>query len=159
MTWWGHVARNGAHTSRLDRRQERPDADNVQHKVRLSGIDAPEIGKGKKDPGQPLGTRSREYIQKLVDGKPVRVEWRERDRYKRILGDVFVADEGGNETWVNLAMIQAGLAWHYVHYDKRKPLVDAEVEARKAKRGLWADKNPRAPWDWRELQRERQGES
>ncbi|CAG0912171.1 unnamed protein product, partial [Cyprideis torosa] len=40
-------------------------------------------------------------------------------------------------------------AWHYRKYSKDPNLQALEDEARKAKRGLWADPDPVAPWDWR----------
>lgn len=52
------------------------DANKVQHKIRLSGIDAPE----KK---QPFGERSKESLSDLVFGKDVSVETDKRDRYGR----------------------------------------------------------------------------
>jgi endonuclease YncB( thermonuclease family) len=47
------------------------DGSKTQHKVRLSGIDAPERG-------QPFGRRSKERIAKLVAGKEVEVAWSRR---------------------------------------------------------------------------------
>jgi endonuclease YncB( thermonuclease family) len=51
-------------------------------------------------------------------------------------------------------MLEAGYAWHYKHYDNSKYYADLEKEARKAKRGLWADKKPQAPWTYRKLQKD-----
>jgi endonuclease YncB( thermonuclease family) len=51
---------------------------------------------------------------------------------------------------VNLAMVRAGLAWHYrYHCPDDRTLAEAEAEARAARRGLWADGRPEAPWEWR----------
>jgi hypothetical protein len=48
------------------------------------------------------------------------------------------------------ALLQAGLAWWYRKYaPKDKKLAALEAEAQKAKRGLWVEPNPVAPWDWR----------
>ncbi len=52
------------------------DADKVQHKIRLSGIDAPE----KK---QPFGNRSKDSLSELAFDKTVNVETSKRDRYGR----------------------------------------------------------------------------
>ena len=57
-------------------------ADKMRHKVRLNGIDAPESK-------QAFGTKSRQYLGELIHEREVRVEWSKRDRYGRILGDVF----------------------------------------------------------------------
>jgi endonuclease YncB( thermonuclease family) len=43
------------------------DSDQVQHKVRLTGIDAPERE-------QPFGTASRDHLASMVAGKKVQVE-------------------------------------------------------------------------------------
>ena len=59
------------------------DADKVQHKIRLAGIDAPEKA-------QAFGNRSKQNLSDLVFGKDVRVDWDKRDRYGRIVGKVWV---------------------------------------------------------------------
>ena len=41
------------------------------------------------------------------------------------------------------------MAWHYKQYSKDQELASAEVEARKKRLGLWAEKSPIAPWEWR----------
>lgn len=50
---------------------------------------------------------------------------------------------------VNIEMVRRGMAWRYVKYDKAKLYVVAEAEAKTAGRGLWADKEPIPPWEWR----------
>ena len=119
------------------------DAEKVQHKIRLEGIDAPEKG-------QAFGTKSKEKLSELVGEKDVVVTWEKKDRYGRILGDVHLGDR-----LINLEMVQEGLAWHYKQYSKSKELAEAEEEARKAKKGLWADKSPESPWEFRKKGREK----
>jgi micrococcal nuclease len=41
------------------------------------------------------------------------------------------------------------MAWHYKQFSKDEKMAKAEVEAREAKKGLWADSNPVAPWAFR----------
>lgn len=77
------------------------DAANVENKVWLLGIDAPEIG-------QPYGTRSRDALAGMVKGKVVDLVGTEKDRYGRTLTTVIV--DGAN---VNLEMVRQGLAWHF----------------------------------------------
>lgn len=113
------------------------DADNVQHKVRLVGIDAPETG-------QAFGTKSREHLAALVMGRMVAVERHGEDRYGRTLGRI---DADGRN--VNREMVASGMAWHYARYDRDPLLAEAEGEARAAKRGLWADPHAVPPWEWR----------
>ena len=56
---------------------------------------------------------------------------------------------------INLAMINAGLAWHYIKYQKDQSRSDrllyahAEEQARQQQIGLWRDPNPNPPWEWR----------
>jgi endonuclease YncB( thermonuclease family) len=119
------------------------DADNVQHKIRLQGIDAPE----KK---QAFGTRSKECLAEKVADQDVVVMWKDKDRYGRILGEVMIG-----KRHINLELVQEGMAWHYTQYSKSKELADAEGAARKAKKGLWADKDPVPPWDFRKQEREK----
>ena len=119
------------------------DAEKVQHKIRLDGIDAPEKG-------QAFGTKSREALGRKVHERDVRIEWEKRDRYQRIIGKVYV-----DSRLINREMVSEGMAWRYVKYSKDPELIRAETEAREAKRGLWADKSPVAPWEWRKTEKER----
>ena len=120
------------------------DADNVQHKIRLHGIDAPEKS-------QPFGTKAKEALAAKVHDKAVIVYWKEKDRYGRVVGDVCLGDRN-----INVEMVHDGFAWWYRTYAlKSKLLEQAETAARKAKRGLWRDKNPAPPWEFRKKERER----
>jgi endonuclease YncB( thermonuclease family) len=111
--------------------------DKKQHRIRLEGIDSPEKG-------QAYGTKARQALADKIFGQTVRVEWKKRDRYNRIIGRVYLGDRD-----ISLEMVKDGFAWHYKRYSKEAALADAEREARKAGRGLWADKEPTPPWEWR----------
>jgi endonuclease YncB( thermonuclease family) len=123
------------------------DSSKVQHKIRLTGIDAPERS-------QAFGTKSKEHLSDLVAGKPVVVDYSNYDRYQRILGKVIVKGED-----VNLGQVEAGLAWHYKKYQGEQTSADrilysdAELEARRLKLGLWHDPNPIPPWEYRQAKR------
>jgi endonuclease YncB( thermonuclease family) len=52
-------------------------------------------------------------------------------------------------------MIRDGHAWHFKRYNKDEKLAEAETEAREAGRGLWADKEPTPPWEFRKLAKEK----
>jgi len=123
------------------------DSDNNQHKIRLTGIDAPERK-------QAFGSKSKEHLSDSVAGKFVVVEYNKRDRYQRILGKVLLGDED-----LNLEQIKAGLAWHYKKYQNEQTPVDreiysiSEIEAREAKHGLWYDPAPVPPWEYRKMKR------
>jgi endonuclease YncB( thermonuclease family) len=132
------------------------DASNTQHKVRLTGIDAPERG-------QAFGTASRDNLASMVAGKAVRVASTRSDRYGRILGKVWVQPADcpscGKTLDANLAQVTAGMAWWYRYYAAQQSPEDrgryesAEDEARARGWGLWADPNPINPYDWRKGRR------
>ena len=42
-------------------------------------------------------------------------------------------------------------------YSKSKELAEAEEEARREKKGLWLDKSPEPPWEFRKMEREKHG--
>jgi endonuclease YncB( thermonuclease family) len=108
-----------------------------QHRIRLEGIDCPESR-------QDFGTKAKEAIAGKVFGKEVTIKWKARDKYKRILGDVYLGDRH-----INLEMVQEGWAWHYTQYSKDAQLAKAEKEAKEARKGLWAAPNPIPPWEFR----------
>jgi endonuclease YncB( thermonuclease family) len=119
------------------------DADNVQHKIRLAGIDAPE----KK---QAFGNSSKESLSDLAFDKMVDVETSKRDRYGRQIGKVLV---DGRD--VNLVQVERGMSWFYRQYQREQSPNDrrlyeaAEDAAKAGKRGLWRDVDPVAPWEFR----------
>ena len=55
------------------------------------------------------------------------------DRYKRILGDVYIG-----KRWINVELVSEGMAWHYKYYSKDKTMAAAEVKAKAAKLGIWS---------------------
>ena len=132
------------------------DRNKVQHKIRLSGIDAPEKA-------QPFGNASRKHLATMVAGKEVRVETTKNDRYGRVLRKVWVQPRDcpscGKTLNANHAQIRSGMAWWYQDYAKDQSAEDqgryesAVTEARKRKLGLWSEPNPIPPWAWRRGQR------
>ena len=119
------------------------DADNRQHKIRLDGIDAPELG-------QPFGRASKKHLVDMLAGREAVAECHKIDRYRREVCRVLVdgADAG-------LEQIRAGMAWYFRRYanelppDRRQQYADTEARAKAEQRGLWVDAEPVAPWDWR----------
>jgi endonuclease YncB( thermonuclease family) len=119
------------------------DSSKVQHRIRLSGIDAPEKA-------QPYGQVSKKSLSDLVYDKTIQVEYSRYDRYGRLIGKIV---SSGLD--VNLEQIKKGLAWHYKKYQYEQSVHDqkiyaaAEIEAQLNKSGLWQDPDPIEPWDWR----------
>lgn len=109
--------------------------DKQQIKVRLFGIDAPELK-------QPYGKKSKQFLANLIAGEVVEVEKNGKDRYKRTLGIIHFKGQD-----INAQMVLNGYAWAYVKYSRI--YVDQEKTAREKKRGLWQSSNPTPPWKWR----------
>ncbi|KAI3831100.1 hypothetical protein MKW98_006340, partial [Papaver atlanticum] len=107
------------------------------YQIRLRGIDAPENK-------QPFGKEAKEELTKLVKGNCVSVHVYGKDKYGRLVGDVYC-----NGTFAQEVMLKKGLAWHYAALDKRLQLKNWQKEAKAAKLGLWASPNPEKPWEWR----------
>ena len=119
------------------------DASKIQHKIRLAGIDAPERK-------MPFGQRAKGHLSDLVFSRDVEVETTKKDRYGRSVGNIIVDGRDAN-----LAMVAAGMAWHYKQYEReqsasdRKLYASAEEQARLWRVGLWQDVNPTPPWEYR----------
>jgi endonuclease YncB( thermonuclease family) len=110
-------------------------------KVRLSDIDAPERK-------QPYGQRSRQHLGGLCFQKKAKIDDRGRDLYGRIVGRVTCAGKDANAE-----MVRAGMAWVFDRYVTDRGLYRLQDLARSHKRGLWADKAPIKPWEWRKGKR------
>lgn len=110
-----------------------------QIRVRLANIDAPE----KK---QPFGQRSRQSLADLCFGKDAEVRPQSKDRYGRTVAVVIC-----NGIEANREQVERGLAWVYVKYNKDPELPAVEVLARESRLGLWRDKEPVPPWEWRHV--------
>lgn len=112
------------------------DSTNTQHKIRLDGIDCPERA-------QDYGTKATDFTKNLCAGKYVKVDVAGIDKYKRVLGVLWV--DGAN---VNEELLKNGLAWQY-KYNNSAQYKIFENNARKKKLNIWSMSNPTAPWDFR----------
>lgn len=117
-------------------------ADKQQVKIRLAEVDAPEKS-------QPFGAKSRQSLSDLCFGKHARVTPRSKDQYGRTVAHV--ACDGID---ANAEQVSRGMAWVYRRYAKDHNLFILEHEAKRLKRGLWADKSPIPPWQWRRTPRQ-----
>lgn len=123
------------------------DADKIQYKVRLAGIDAPEKS-------QSFGKASKKSLSDLIYDKKVIIDWHKEDQYGRIVGKVLI-----NGVDANLEQIKNGMAWFYRKYqnelslDDRLAYLHAEEVAKARKVGLWVSPDVIAPWDYRKQRR------
>ena len=116
------------------------------HRIRLSGIDAPEIGHGRDQPSQPFGQASKQSLAELAFGKEADAVCEQTDRYGRQLCTLYVY--GRN---INIEQIRRGMAWAYEQYSIAPTYHLEQAEARAYRRGLWRDDNPLPPWTYRRL--------
>lgn len=107
-------------------------------KVQIWGIDAPEKG-------QPYASQATGALEKTLKGRALKLKVKETDQYGRK-----VAEVSAGKTNLALFMVNGGYAWHddFNAPDATK-LATAMKKAKKAKKGLWKDKNPVKPYDFR----------
>jgi endonuclease YncB( thermonuclease family) len=114
-----------------------------QHRIRLFGIDAPESG-------QPFRERSRQNLAALAFQREARLDCPTIDHYGRKVCRVLVDGKD-----VNAEQLEAGMAWWFRRYasgqapQERLLYESLEDRARADGTGLWADKDPVPPWEWR----------
>lgn len=119
-------------------------------KIRLIGVDTPELGRD-GEPGEPYARRALQRLRQLIEhggqGVRLRLGTMQKDRYGRYLAHVYLPD--GRDTAELL--LREGLA-HATVFPPNilhlECLLEAEAQAREARRGLW--RQARVP-DAREL--------
>ena len=80
-------------------------------------------------------------------GKQVKLDIIELDRYRRMVGMVWIDTRN-----INLEMVREGYAEAYVEYLKepyRLEFIKAEMEAKSAKRGIWSLPDYERPKDFK----------
>jgi endonuclease YncB( thermonuclease family) len=118
-------------------------AGRTTEKIRLWGIDSPEMG-------QPFGKAAKHFTSEACFGRTVTLEERGRDRYGRTLAIVRLSDGRS----LNEMLVGEGMAWWYYSFaPKALELSALEREARRRRIGLWAAEEPVPPWSWRKLKR------
>ncbi len=118
------------------------DVKGERKKIRFYGIDSPEST-------QPYGQEAKEALVNQLSTDTVRVVVMDTDRYGRVVGKVY-----SQSTYLNEFMVREGYAWWYESYAKSdRRLANLEREARENKRGLWQQKDPEPPWDYRRKSR------
>mgnify|MGYP000919661022 CR=1 FL=1 len=96
--------------------------------VRLSGIDAPELG-------QASAVEAKRHLEGMLKGKEVRLMCDGRS-YQRRTCDIFLGD-----LHVQHELVRQGWAWDSPKYSGGR-YAAAQAEARKAKIGIWANEGP-----------------
>jgi len=109
-------------------------------KVRLRGIDAPEIC-------QAGGLESKRALEALVLGQFVRLDRDDlSDDHGRRLGRLLHGDDD-----IGARLVRDGYAWSYRYRRDAGPYLIEEVDARSSRRGLFADPQAIAPREFRKV--------
>ena len=108
-------------------------------RIRLHGIDAPE-----RD--QPYGDIATAALKYMV-GRSVYYVETDTDRSGRMVATLYHSKDGYD---INASMVCAGYAWWYERYAPDSQVLDnCQVEAQQTPKGLWEDKDPMPPREWR----------
>lgn len=106
-------------------------------RVRLADIDAPETG-------QNFGEASKQTLKEMLSGREVRVDPVAVDAYGRLVAQLYTG-EGS----VNAELIRRGMAWEYSLHHRNREYLRLQDAAQQARRGLWAQRDPVSPSQWR----------
>ena len=123
----------------------------VSFNVRLYGIDAPELSKKHNVlSDQPFSKQSAQKLNELVRGKRVKLEQFNLDMYNRPIVRLTLLDN----TDINLKMLNLGLAEVYRGSKSSVPdskYLEAELNAKKQKLGIWSSPDYMSPYEYRKL--------
>ena len=108
-------------------------------KIRFYCLDAPEMQQA------PWGRESRDHLRTLVPRRFRLIE-HTTDRYGRTVGELMSADDSS----INLAMVQAGMAAVYPKYCSERRFFAAQQAAKLAAVGIWSRPGlHQRPWEQR----------
>ena len=119
-------------------------------KIRLAGIDAPEMAFKGRWAAQPYAKEAGDYLRSMLPvGTKVSLVDMGKDKYHRTIAAVVSLPEG---RVAQEELLSNGLAWVYKQYCKNCPQwLDLEKDARQEKLGLWQADDPIPPWSWRRI--------
>ena len=95
-----------------------------------------------------MGRHAQQLLSSLAARQRLLVEPLDMDRYGRSVALVRLPDG----TLLNEVLVADGLAWVYEEYcreDLCQRLRELEQQARRERRGLWAENDPTRPAEWR----------
>lgn len=111
------------------------------YKLRISNIDAPERN-------QSYGKKARRALMQFCKHARIDVAMTGFDKYHRQLGELYC-----NQQPVSTHMVANGHAWVYRQHSNDIWLNELEASAKQQKLGLWRQKKPIPPWQWRKRHR------
>ncbi|HTF82763.1 MAG TPA: thermonuclease family protein [Cytophagales bacterium] len=114
--------------------------DKTQLTIRLAYIDCPEKG-------QPYFQKAKDLTAQMVFGSRIRCMLLKKERYQRFLAVAYLPDS----TSLNEFLVRKGFAWCYKQYAKHTRMELLESKARADRLGIWQDRSPVPPWEFRKL--------
>ena len=102
----------------------------------LAFIDAPELA-------QPFGKEAQKLLSRYCYMKNVEIEF-----FNKVGKKLYVLIHVDGKV-MNYELVKAGLAWTIQNEELPRKYDTAENRARINEEGLWADKNPSPPWEYR----------
>lgn len=110
---------------------------NNQITIRLAEVDCPESK-------QAFGKQAKQFTADQVGMKVVTYQVISKDRYNRSIAKIFYDGK-----YLSREIIKNGFGWHYKQYSTSSELATIEILAKKNNLGLWNEKNPTPPWQFR----------
>ncbi|EDC3761224.1 thermonuclease family protein [Campylobacter upsaliensis] len=107
----------------------------IKLKIRLYGIDAPELK-------QAYGKEAKEYLSALILKQEVSLIIENKDKYERIVGTIFLKGKD-----INKEMVKNGYAHAYESFSKK--YLAEQADAKMFKLGLWQDERVMSPSEFR----------
>ncbi|EAH5676657.1 thermonuclease [Campylobacter upsaliensis] len=107
----------------------------IKLKIRLYGIDAPELK-------QAYGKEAKEFLSALVLKQEVSLIIENKDKYERIVGTIFLKGKD-----INKEMVKNGYAHAYESFSKK--YLAEQADAKMFKLGLWQDERAVKPSEFR----------
>lgn len=117
------------------------DINNKTYKVRLQGIDAPELR-------QEFGKEAKEYLSSLIKDKEVKAIIEDKDKYNRYVATIYL-----NKMDINRALVSNGYAHAYKEYSTK--YIQDENNAKSKKIGLWKNDKIILPSEFRKMNKGR----
>ncbi|MCR2091633.1 thermonuclease family protein [Campylobacter upsaliensis] len=107
----------------------------IKLKIRLYGIDAPELK-------QAYGKEAKEYLSALILKQEVSLIIENKDKYDRFVGTLFLKGQD-----INKEMVKNGYAHAYESFSKK--YLAEQADAKMFKLGLWQDERAVKPSEFR----------
>tara|TARA_B110000196_G_scaffold132769_1_gene114973 strand:- start:162 stop:701 length:540 start_codon:yes stop_codon:yes gene_type:complete len=122
-------------------------------KIRLYGIDAPELKQTCGWLSRGCGEESKWILEQILKNEIITCFYKQKDKYGRIIGICYVGELDhipilmlSPQFEINGVMVNMGLAIAYKRYSNR--YIKLEDDAKKNKRGVWKGKFEK-PEEWR----------